>query len=104
LEKFKETVKTDIAIIAERFKKFVPLSDEPIFMEHYHRANAFLTCCQLDKKSDAIMLKKYVDAYGSLDEQMNIISECDAILLNSDKLRCKNSLEKLEEVRQLVRE
>jgi len=102
LKKFKQTIKADIDTIAQQFKKFVPTSDTPVFMEHYQRANAFLICCQPNQQSNKKLLKKYVDAYGSLAEQMNIIQECAATLVNSNKIRCKMSLENLEKARQLT--
>ncbi len=54
----------------------------------------------MDKKFDGKLLKKYVDAYGLLNDQMNIINECATTLVNADKMHCKTNLEKLERARQ----
>jgi hypothetical protein len=93
---------TDIDDIEQRFNHFVPSSDGLIFLIHQQRASAFSTCCQMDKKPNEHLLKKYVDAYGSSNEQDTIINECRVRLVNPDQLRCKLSLEKWDRIQALT--
>ncbi|CAF3533635.1 unnamed protein product [Rotaria sp. Silwood1] len=102
LQDFQRMIKNDNEAIAQQFNPFVSISFQPVFKEHQRRAEAFLTCCQWDLRSDEILLKKYVDAYGLLDDQMKIIKDCADRMIGYDKSDCDFDLQLLEKARQLT--
>ncbi len=94
METFQQKIINDIDDINQRFDHFISSSDGLLFMMYQRHTDAFSTCCQMNKKPNEHLLKKYVDAYDSLENQETIIKECSEELFNSDKLRCKDNLEK----------
>ncbi|CAF5066401.1 unnamed protein product, partial [Rotaria magnacalcarata] len=98
-----DMIRVDTETIAQQFNPFVSISFQPIFEEHQQRARTLLTCCELTEKSDGVLLKRFVDAYGLLDEQMEIIHECADQLINSTKMACDLDLRKLEKARHLTK-
>ncbi|CAF0912881.1 unnamed protein product [Rotaria sordida] len=100
---FEQMIKIDNEAIVQQFNPFISISFQPVFKEHQQRAKAFLTCCQWDIGSDELLLKKYVDAYGLLDEQMKIIKECADKMIIHDKSDCEFNLRLLEKARQLTK-
>ncbi|CAF3286358.1 unnamed protein product [Rotaria socialis] len=98
-----EMIRVDTETIAQQFNPFVSISFQPIFEEHHQRARAFLTCCELTDSSDRVLLKRFVDAYGLLDEQTEIIQECVDQLINSTKMACDLDLRKLDKARHLTK-
>ncbi|CAF2735540.1 unnamed protein product [Rotaria sp. Silwood2] len=103
LQDFQKMLKTDIEAITKQFNPFVSISFQPVFKEHQRRAKAFLSCCQWNIRSDEILLKTYVDAYGLLDEQMKIIKDCADRLIGYNKSDCDFDLQLLEKARQLIK-
>lgn len=104
IKKIQLLIHLDGVAISERFKKFVYLNTPAIFMEHADRAQAFVTCCELNIKPNEKLLKEYVDNYHSFGIQMNMIESCAVNLLGSDKNSCDASIEKLISTKSTIRE